>query len=339
MPELSPRKGWTQYKALTDITEMRDGGPIADTPAQGLQWYYLVNDDVDPGLRHFGMNYEIYSPSGTLLMDASLVLPILVTPAGGGWPAVWSIQNARVEVSYPDPVRVWHNETDQPLVMPLNKGNLLVYCEVYSAPYLIDLPAGSIWHVSFHNIYAMDLTFAPILTSVLPQNARKRMLIDPVTHDQVLPRIIEEMLIVRSQLHDGAAGPREGLACSYESGVVTVTAGMAVIGYQELRLAAPATLAVGTTGTHYIYLVSDPDNAGRLILQESDGPLAVAAWCLGRVKSGRYTAAGGVLVADGVSEAAPGRREDGTMVLRYDTSDADDVEAVSYDRGVTWATN
>lgn len=341
MPELSPLEGWTEYAALTNLSTTYDRGTIDGTPARGWQWCYSIDQEVEDGLHEWEMSFRVLRSDGeTVVFESTLVLPILVTPGGGGFPAIWSIQNARIEQVYPETPATWQNESDQPLVLPLNDGDLPVQCEVYSAHYLVPLPARAIFDVTFHNVGTPDLRFAPVLTSVLSSRARKRMLLDPVSADQYLPRIENEMLVVRTQAYDGMVGPRTGLALSYADGTATATAGSAVIGYATYE--APGELrleGVPTTGTVYLFLVPDEETEGRVKLAYGTEAPAGAAWCLGRVKSNRLQRCSGVLVADGVDEVAIDRREDGLIVLRYDAGSEEDLVAISRDRGVTWETD
>jgi hypothetical protein len=162
----------------------------------------------------------------------------------------------------------------------------------------------------------------------------KRMVKDPVSGDEYLPRIEMEMLVLRTRLHDGFAGPRVGLVLTYANGVATVTAGSGVIGHQDVTAAEALTADVATTGTHYLHLV--PDDAGGVTLESSDGPYDGPAWCLGRVKNNVLAKCSGVLIADDVDEVAIGRGEDGKLIVRYDSGNSQDLSKVSTDRGVTW---
>lgn len=337
MPELLPLKGWTPYRALTNLSATEPRGSIADLPAAGFQWVYLIDQEISPGLQQWGMDFDILAADGaTVLFSSKLTLPVLVTPGGGPFPAIWSIQNERVATTVPSSTPpTWMNRTEQPLLVPLNDGDLPVQCEVYSANYLVPLPAGAIFKVRFHNIGAPDLRFAPIMTSVLPGVARrkKRMLLDPVTSDQHLPRIVSEMLLVRTALSTGGmTGVESGLGVSYSGGVATVQPGTAVIGFQACSLGAAATVEMSAGQ----YLFAVPGAGGVLHLVADAGPRESAAVCLGRLKGTTFTPCNGVLVADEVEEVAIARREDGVIVLRYDAGTAQDVEKVSRDRGVTW---
>jgi len=96
MPELSPLKGWTEWRALTNLSETE---PRGNTPAKGFVIYYLIDQDVPEGLQQWGMDFDILRSDGvTPIFTAKLTLPVLVTPGVPGlWPAIWSIQNARLD--------------------------------------------------------------------------------------------------------------------------------------------------------------------------------------------------------------------------------------------------
>lgn len=338
MPELRPQNGWTEFRALVNMDRDQARGTLADTPARGLQWCYAVRQDMPAGITHWTVRFQVLAADqATVLLDTTLTVPILVTPGGGGFPAIWSSQNATVVTTVPSPVQTVSHMSEQPTILPLNSGDLPVYFEVYSALYELRLPAGALIHITHHELYVADLTFPPLFTSVLPGGGQRDTMIDPVTQDQYLPRVVSGMLLVRTTLHDGEAGPRTGLQLSYAAGVATVSAGSGVIGHQPVVAASALTLAVPTSGTHYLFL--EPTSDGGLALTSDTGPVGRAAWCLGRVQAGTLTAASGVLVATGVTDGTEriARREDGRLVLRYDTDGGnEDVALTSCDRGVTW---
>lgn len=329
MPQLDALDGWTAWRALEAITSTR--GIVRDVPAAGLRWCYLIEQELPPGLYHYGMSYRIERPDGQSVLEGELILPIHVIPEI----STWYVQNERVVTSYPEDARTWGDQAEQPTILTNNAGYTPVSCEVYSAGYLVRIPAGAIWVVEFHDAGAPGLTRQPLWTSVLAAPQEKIMLVDPVTNDQHLPRLVDDMLVLRSQTPQGLTGVQEGLGISVASGTLTVAAGTAIVDYLSYRLPAAVVLAV--SGTRYVY--AEPAASGADVLEvalyESPQP-SRRGICLGRVTASRATACQGVLVAAGVSSYALGRQEDGTLVMRYDTDDEDDLEARSRDRGVTW---
>ena len=57
------------------------------------------------------------------------------------------------------------------------------------------------------------------------------------------------------------------------------------------------------------------------------------------MKNGALKAVNGVLIAEEVDDGgyAPGRNEDGLLIMTYDSDPQRDLVRVSNDRGVTWA--
>lgn len=208
--------------------------------------------------------------------------------------------------------------------------------ELYSPLYRVALPAGSVVDVQ-HFSPQVELMGGYVLWMRTAPGAggKRKMLIDPVTNDQYLPRIENRMLVCRTDAYDGSVGRRSGLLVSYAGGEATATAGSAVIGWQECTADSVLTCPVATTGVAYVFLV--PNSAGGIDLVTDVGPRASAAWCVGRVTNGVYASCDGVLVADGADDYAIARREDGSIVLRYDSGSLRDLSKVSRDRGVTWA--
>ena len=337
MPDLEPRDGWTKWSSLSSLDPDQARGTIDDTPCKGFQWYYGIKEDLGTGFHHWIVRMEITAADGqTVLYASTLDLPIHVADLGP-FGRLWYVQNEKITTTFPTSFQTWENRAEQPiLVYPAGyDGTGPVEFDVYTAPYLIPLPAGALFKIRHGEIGNTNLRFRPVLTSVLPAGGRKQMLVDPVTGDQHLPRIENGMLTVRTVAHDGMVGRRSGLVVTYGGGVVTATAGRAVIGWQECTAATELKLSLGTSEKRYIYL--QPNRDGGIDLVAEAGPVARAAWCVGRVSNGRFASCDGVLIADGVDVEPPfGRREDGTLVIRYDTAGARDVAAVSRDRGVTW---
>jgi hypothetical protein len=335
MPELNPLKGRTAYKALTNLNSTHDQGTIADTPCTELQWVYAVKQDLDPGLHTWQVDIEILAADGeTVLLSSALTLPILVTPGGGPFPAIWSVQNEKLVTSFPADIQTWQNQSQDPQVVPLNDGDLPAAFEVYSAHYLINLPAGALFRVTHHEIGSPDLRFAPILTSVLPGGgAKKDMRIDPVTGCEHFPMIENGMLVLRTQAYQGMTGITSGLTVSYAGGVATVAAGSALIGFKNCVLATDDAVSLGNGQ----YLFIEPvDDAGNLQAVARDYRSPVLHCCLGKTKGGSFVKCNGALIADPADSAAIDRQEDGRLVVRYDRGAATNLRAVSYNRGVTW---
>lgn len=340
-----PLPGWTDWEALEDPWSLRAKGRVARTPCRGFRILYGVDQDVSETVSHWTIDVVIHSADDSrIYWQCELVIPILILPSLTG--PTWSVENERATTSVPGTFQVhgvrhpisggaW---AEQPTLDLLGNvgGDPPVIFDLYSVGYLIPLPSGAIFEVTFHNIGNANLRFARVLTSVLPGGGQRDMMIDPVTSDQHLPRVTAGMLLVRTTLHDGAAGPRDGLALTYADGVATVAPGSAVIGHVSCTATAPLTLTV-PAGTQYLYL--EPAADGTLALTSAAGPVARPAWCLGMVSGGRLTPCSGVLVATGVTDGTEriGRREDGRLVLRADLDGGEeDVEWVSRDRGVTW---
>jgi hypothetical protein len=337
MPEVPVGSGWSDWRMPTTYSASHPRGIVSDTPGRGIVICYSINEELGTGIHHWYVDIDVRaSDDTTVLLAIRMDLPISVVDLGP-FGSMWYIQNERITSSVPDPVTTLGDESQQPtLEYPDGyDGTGPIHVDVYTAHYLLTIPAGAIIRVAHAEVGSPNLSGRPIFTSVWQGGRRrKRMLLDPVSGDQVLPRIENEMLVVRTQLHDGAAGPRDGLSVNYGSGQATAAPGSAVIGYQTLTAAAALTVDVPTSGTVYLFL--KPTAGGGIALVTGDGPQSTAAWCVGRVRNGSFARCSGVLVADGVTEAAPARKETGALVLRYDTADAEDVEATSSDRGVTW---
>lgn len=206
--------------------------------------------------------------------------------------------------------------------------------ELYSPMYQVAIPAGATVDV-LHWTPQTEMMggFALWMRTALGGGVTKRMAIDPVTGDEYLPAITSGMLTMRVSSWDGMSGRRAGLGVSYAGGVATVQAGHAVIGHQDCYADSALTANVPTTGTYYVFLAPA---AGGLSLLVGTGPQQTPAWCVGRVKNGAFAACDGVLIADGTDACAVDRREDGLIVVRYDSGTQRDLRAVSRNRGVTW---
>lgn len=205
----------------------------------------------------------------------------------------------------------------------------------YSPTYRVALPAGTTVDVQgFTPQVPMGGGYQLWIRVAGGGKKRKVMLKDPVAGDEYLPRIEMEMLVLRTRLRDGWAGPRSGLVLTYSNGTATVSAGSGIIGFQSVTAADPLTLDVATSGTYYLYLV--PDGAGGVTLESSETTYSSPAWCLGRVKNGALAKCSGVLIAEDADDVAIARGEDGRLIVRYDSGDDQDLTKTSNDRGVTW---
>lgn len=214
-------------------------------------------------------------------------------------------------------------------------GTGFIQGSLYSPMFKVPLPAGTTVDVQqFTPQVPMGGGYQLWMRVAGGGKKKKVMLKDPVCGDEFLPRIEMEMLVLRTKLYDGFAGPRHGLALSYSAGVAIVSAGSGVVGFQDVAAEAALTLDVETTGTHYLFLV--PDGAGGVALESSDGPYDGPAWCLGRVRNNALAKCSGVLIAVAADDVAIGRGEDGRLLVRYDYGNEQDLSKVSRDRGVTW---
>lgn len=178
MPELNPIKHWGPWKALTNLSPDHTKGTVLGAPAAGLQICYTVLQDIDTILASYTVEIQILQADGvTLVWDCTFTVPILVTPGGGPFPATWSVENAAADTTVPaTPFHIFGltkpivggSVSEEPDVFPLNSGDPPVNFEMYTAGYLIPIPAGATCKVKFHNIGSAGLTFSPILISLLP---------------------------------------------------------------------------------------------------------------------------------------------------------------------------
>jgi hypothetical protein len=155
------------------------------------------------------------------------------------------------------------------------------------------------------------------------------MLIDPVTHEQHLPRVIEGCLLWRSP-----KGIVSGLGVKLADGVATVAPGVCWIEFTRRELRQAATVAAGTGGTRQVSLVWADGVLAPVVHEQPLGDQPHC--CLAQIVGTRVTGLGGTLVATGVTDFAVGRREDGRLVVRVDTREEQDRIYWSRDRGVTW---
>ena len=209
----------------------------------------------------------------------------------------------------------------------------------------VGLPAGSVVDIiKFYPSINIPLTGVALqMRTALEAPGKKRMLVDPVTADRHLPRTEDGMLLLRTRMHDGRlTGIQSGLglttgAITGDTIAVPILPGAAVIGYDDYRLAEGVELAVSMSGTWYVSLT--PDGAGGISVTAEQWPVTYPGLVIARIKNGALTRCNGVLIADGVSDGqyAPGRNEDGRMMMVYDTTGGGrDVVRTSRDRGVSW---
>ena len=178
MPELNPIKHWGPWKDLTELSKDHAQGTVLGGPANGFQIVYTVNQDISIILANWQVEIQILAPDGvTVIWDCTFEVPILVTPGGGPFPATWSVENAAADTTVPSgPFSIFGvskpitggSVSEEPDVYPLNDGSPPVNFEMYTVGYLIPIPANAICKVKFHNIGSADLTFSPIMISLLP---------------------------------------------------------------------------------------------------------------------------------------------------------------------------
>ena len=218
----------------------------------------------------------------------------------------------------------------------------------HSPIYKLGLPVGSVVDIiKFHP--SSEILGGVMLQMRTARGAagKRRTLVDPVTSNEHLPRVVDGMLLLRTRTHDGMTGVQSGLGVSLGAitgGTVAVTVGpgAANVGYADHQLAAAATLDVSQSGSWYLLArpltpaLSQGERELEIVAEQM--PVSYPSVCIGRVKNGALTSCNGVLIADDVDDGtySPGRTEDGRMSITWDSGASLDMRKESSDRGVTW---
>lgn len=153
--------GWTDWRNL----RMNRGGVIADTPATGIRWRYPVDMtrehwEFDPPTGTARYRVVISGPDGTVLLDQRVTFRYtLTTLVANGLLVIFTwwldTNNAHVTTTIPNPVVVIGDE--KPTYIPYGFGDVIagqahMMFDLYSAPYLLNIPAGSTFDMREMNI-------------------------------------------------------------------------------------------------------------------------------------------------------------------------------------------